>query len=89
MLLLLAIGPRIAVVGYKLEDGQYIPPGYPVVVDMRAVHFDPEIYPDPYRCDLFRFAKLRGNDSSDSKYSFSTIDATVSALLLVQRIKGD
>jgi len=47
---------------------------------MKAIHFDPEIYPDPYRCDLFRFAKLRGSDQSDSKYSFPTVDATVSPL---------
>ena len=67
-------------VGYELEDGQYVPPGSCVAVDIRAIHFDPEIYPDPYRCDLFRFAKLRDSDPSDSKYSFSTIDATVSAL---------
>jgi cytochrome P450 len=67
---------RVAVVGCELEDGKYIPPGYRVAIDMKAIHFDPEIYPDPYRCDLFRFDKLRSSDPSDSKYSFSTIDAT-------------
>ena len=75
--------PRVAVVGYELEDGKYVPPGYRVAVDRKAIHFDPEIYPDPHRCDLFRFAKLRGSDPSDSKYSFSTLDATVSPSLFV------
>ena len=75
---------RVAVVGYQLGDGQYIPPGYRVAVDRKGIHFDPEIYPDPYRCDLFRFSKLRGSDPSDSKYSFSTVDATVSPLLFVR-----
>jgi len=69
------------VVGYELEGGKYVPPGYRVAVDMKAIHFDPEIYPDPYRCDLFRFAKLRGSDPSDSKYSFPATDPTVSPLL--------
>ena len=71
-------------VGCELEDGKYVPPGCRVAVDMKAIHFDPEIYADPHRCDLFRFVKYRGSDPSDSKYSFSTIDATVSALLFVR-----
>ncbi|KDR75911.1 hypothetical protein GALMADRAFT_68551 [Galerina marginata CBS 339.88] len=69
--------PRVAVVGYDLEDGQNIPPGHRVAVDMRAIHFDARIYPEPNRCDLFRFANLRAQDGSDTaKYNFATLDSS-------------
>lgn len=67
-------------VSYELEDGKYVPPGSHIGVDVKAIHFDPEIYPDPYRCHLFRFVELRAGDPSDSKHSFSALDATVSPL---------
>jgi hypothetical protein len=64
-------------VGYDLPDGTKIPPGHRIAIDMKAIHFDPATYPDPERCDLFRFAKLRDLEGTDSKYGFATIDSHV------------
>jgi len=62
-----------------LGDGTYVPAGHRVAIDMKAVHYDPQVYPDPHRCDVFRFSKLREKDSSDtSEYNFSTVDSWVS-----------
>jgi len=44
---------------------------------MKAIHFDPKVYLNPDRCDLFRFAKLRDRECCDSKYGFATIDSHV------------
>lgn len=49
---------------------------------MKAFHFDPAVYPDPYRCDLFRFSKLRNSEESDTKYGFATVDSNVCCLYL-------
>ena len=62
-----------------LGDGTYVPAGHRVAIDMKAVHYDPQVYPDPHRCDVFRFSKLREKDGSDtSEYNFSTVDSWVS-----------
>ena len=61
-----------------LGDGLYVPLGHRVAIDMTAIHFDPNIYPDPYRCDVFRFSKLREQNGDDSaKYGFATVDSSV------------
>jgi len=63
-------------VGCDLGDGMHIAPGHRVAIDMTAIHFDPHIYPDPNRCDVFRFSKLRAKDGIDSaKYGFATVDS--------------
>ncbi|KAF9049732.1 cytochrome P450 [Panaeolus papilionaceus] len=70
--------PRLAMVATDLGDGTFIPPGHRVAIDMKAIHYNPETYPDPEKCDLFRFSKLRekeGVDPNDTKYGFSTIDS--------------
>lgn len=54
-----------------------IPPNSRIGVDMKAIHFNPEIYPDPDRCDLFRFSKLREEPGNDIKYGFSSVDSDV------------
>ncbi|KAF8658273.1 hypothetical protein AX16_002049 [Volvariella volvacea WC 439] len=66
---------RYAINGYQLDDGCWVPPGYRVAVDMHAVHFDPEVYPNPRQCDLFRFSKLRDLEDTDTKYGFATVDS--------------
>lgn len=66
--------PRYTMVDFDLGNGQIVPPGYKVAVDMHAVHFDPNVYPDPKRCDLFRFSKLRELGGTDAKYGFATVD---------------
>ncbi|CAA7263163.1 unnamed protein product [Cyclocybe aegerita] len=67
--------PRCAVVGYDLGNGTHIPPGYRVAIDMKRIHFNPDTYPDPNRCDIFRFSKLRSEESSGAKYAFATVDS--------------
>ncbi|RDB16772.1 Ent-kaurene oxidase [Hypsizygus marmoreus] len=67
--------PRVSMRGHDLPDGKRIPPGHRVAIDMKAVHFNPEIYIDPNRCDLFRFSKLRELEGNDSKYGFATVDS--------------
>ena len=74
---------RVALVGCDLGDGTSVPPGFRVAIDMKAIHFNADVYPNPEVCDLFRFSKLRETESSDSKHGFATVDAHVSALYLV------
>ena len=73
-------------VDYDLQDGTHIPSGSKVAIDLKAVHFDPQIYPDPERCDLFRFSKLREKESTDMKYGFSTLDPNVDRFLSLPMI---
>ncbi|PPR07416.1 hypothetical protein CVT26_013732 [Gymnopilus dilepis] len=69
--------PRYTMVDCDLGDGLYVPLGHRVAIDMTAIHFDPNIYPDPYRCDVFRFSKLREQNGDDSaKYGFATVDSS-------------
>lgn len=68
---------RSAMVRYDLQDGAHIPPGSKVVLDLKGIHFDPQIYPDPERCDLFRFSKLCEKEGTDIKYGFATLDPNV------------
>ncbi|KAF8200826.1 cytochrome P450 [Pholiota molesta] len=66
---------RVATLGCDLGDGTHVPPGFRVAVDIRAIHFDPDVYEDPDRCDLFRFSKMRAKDGADSKYGFAMVDS--------------
>lgn len=72
--------PRFTAQECDLGDGTSILPGYMVAIDMKAIHFDPTSYPDPERCDLFRFSKLRDAEETDTKYGFATVDNNVSSL---------
>ncbi|PPQ67316.1 hypothetical protein CVT25_005900 [Psilocybe cyanescens] len=68
--------PRFAVVGCELDDGTHIPPGSRLAIDMKAIHYDARVYPDPNRCDLFRFSNLRAKDGLDNlKHGFATVDS--------------
>ncbi|KAF8070155.1 cytochrome P450 [Lyophyllum atratum] len=68
--------PRISLLGHNLHDGTSVPPGHRVAIDMKAIHFNPKVYPDPNRCDLFRFSKLRRDEGgASSKYGFATPDS--------------
>ncbi|TFK75442.1 cytochrome P450 [Pluteus cervinus] len=67
--------PRISMVPYQLDDGNVIPPGYRVAIDMKAIHYNAKVYPDPFRFDPFRFSKLRETESTDTKYGFATVDS--------------
>ncbi|KAJ8516847.1 hypothetical protein ONZ45_g5887 [Pleurotus djamor] len=50
---------RLTVASGHLSDGTVIPPWYTVVINMKTVHFNPLVYPNPYTFDPFRFSKLR------------------------------
>ncbi len=69
-------------VDFDLGNGQVVPPGYKVAIDMQAAHFNPEVYPDPERCDLLRFSNLRKTEALESKYGFATVDSHVSLFQL-------
>jgi len=58
----------------------HVPPGYRVAVDMKAIHYNPLVYRDPNRCDLFRFSKMR-EIGSEAQYGFATIDDNVHSYL--------
>ena len=77
---------RYAMVGYDLQDGTHIPPGSKVTLDLRRIHFNPQIYPDPERCDLFRFSKLREKEGTDVKYGFATLDPNVGRFLSLRMV---
>lgn len=64
---------RIATDDVSLPDGTLIPAGYQVSVDLRAVHFNPDVYPNPNQFDAFRFSKLRESEDSDIKHGFTTV----------------
>ncbi|KAF8893357.1 cytochrome P450 [Infundibulicybe gibba] len=66
--------PRFALQGCGLDNGLSVPPGYRIAIDMKAVHFNAEAYPDPEKFDAFRFSKLRALEESDTKYGFATVD---------------
>ncbi|KAF9012312.1 cytochrome P450 [Cyathus striatus] len=66
---------RFALKGCDLGDGTSIPPGHRIAIDMKAIHYNPDIYSDPEQCDLFRFSKLREQEGSDARYGFATIDS--------------
>jgi hypothetical protein len=77
---------RYAMVGLDLQDGTHIPPGSKVTLDLKRIHFNPQIYPDPDRCDLFRFSKLREKEGTDVKYGFATLDSNVGHFLSLQLV---
>jgi len=67
---------RVSMECCDLGDGIYVPPNARVSVDIKAIHFNPRVYPDPNKCDLFRFSNLRRKeDKESSKYGFATIDS--------------
>lgn len=80
--------PRYTMVEFDLGNGKVVPPGYKIAIDIKAVHFNADIYPDPGRCDLFRFSNLRGTEEMGSKYGFATVDAHVSLDHLSEMGKG-
>ncbi|KAF8204329.1 cytochrome P450 [Mycena galopus ATCC 62051] len=58
----------------SLVDGTVIPEGYSIAVPLKAIHFDENVYPEPYKFDCFRFSNLRKSEDSDVKHGFTTIE---------------
>jgi cytochrome P450 len=57
-----------------MMDGTVVPPGYGVVIPLKLIHFDENVYPEPYKFDCFRFSNLRKSEDSDVKYGFTTVE---------------
>ncbi|KAL0955893.1 hypothetical protein HGRIS_002090 [Hohenbuehelia grisea] len=65
---------RLALHDTVLVDGTVIPAGWTVSLNLRDIHLDPDIYPNPEVFDPFRFSKLRHEEESSVKHGFTTID---------------
>jgi cytochrome P450 len=75
---------RITVQPAPLPSGVVIPAGYNVSVNLKSVHRNPDIYPNPDVFDAFRFSRLRDNgdgDNLDAKLGFTTVNRDVSGVL--------
>lgn len=78
---------RFTIAEGHLADGTIIPKGIQCVINLKSIHFDPEKYPNPHVFDPFRFAKLRGEEESDVRHGFTTVDKDVSMPLLNARCR--
>ncbi|KAF8989850.1 cytochrome P450 [Cyathus striatus] len=59
---------RKALVDYTFRNGTYIPKNTMLAVPLEPVHIDPDVYPNAYEFDGFRFAKINeanGNRKAD------------------------
>ncbi|KAJ7269284.1 cytochrome P450 [Mycena haematopus] len=65
---------RLLIKPASLVDGTVVPSGCKIAVPLKAVHFNENVYPDPYTFDCFRFSKLRESEDSDVKHGFTTIE---------------
>ncbi|KAF7347450.1 Ent-kaurene oxidase [Mycena venus] len=65
---------RVLVKPAVLEDGTIVPSGYKITIPLKAIHFDPSVYPEPEKFDCFRFSKLREMEESDVKHGFTTVE---------------
>ncbi|KAI0073032.1 cytochrome P450 [Panus rudis PR-1116 ss-1] len=62
---------RKTLVPVTLSTGHCIPAGQIVVAASRAIHLDPETYPDPESFDPFRFSNMReGEGGEATKHQF-------------------
>jgi cytochrome P450 len=67
-----------------LPSGVVIPVGYTVAIYLKAIHHNPDLYPNPQVFDPFRFSRLREavpDEGVHAKWAFSTADRNVSAVL--------
>ncbi|KAJ7356763.1 cytochrome P450 [Mycena albidolilacea] len=54
-------------------DGTVVPSGYSIAVQLKPIHFDASVYPEPEKFDCFRFSKLRETEES-VKHAFTTVE---------------
>ncbi|KAF7337632.1 Ent-kaurene oxidase [Mycena sanguinolenta] len=64
---------RVIIKPVSLVDGTVVPSGYNIAVPFKSIHFDENVYPEPYKFDCFRFSKLRASEHTDLKYGFTTV----------------
>ncbi|KAF7337643.1 Ent-kaurene oxidase [Mycena sanguinolenta] len=65
---------RVLIKPASLVDGTVVPSGYNITIPLKPIHFDENVYPEPYKFDCFRFSKLRASEHSDVKYGFTTVE---------------
>ena len=65
---------RVLIKPASLVDGTVLPSGYNIAVPLKPIHFDENVYPEPYKFDCFRVSKLRESEHSDIKYGFTTVE---------------
>ncbi|KAF8204330.1 cytochrome P450 [Mycena galopus ATCC 62051] len=65
---------RLTIKPAVMVDGTVVPSGYNIAVPLKPIHFDENVYPEPYKFDCFRFSKLRESKGSDIKYRFTNIE---------------
>ncbi|KAJ7290004.1 cytochrome P450 [Mycena rebaudengoi] len=54
--------------GFKFSDGTFLPSGSFVQVPIRAVHLDPDNYPDAEVFDGFRFSDMRSEPAPGARF---------------------
>ncbi|KAJ8514665.1 hypothetical protein ONZ45_g7831 [Pleurotus djamor] len=59
---------RLTIASGRLYDGTVIPPKYFVAINLRAIHFNPSVYPNPNTFDPFRFSKRREEEGEHAFY---------------------
>jgi hypothetical protein len=65
-----------------LPSGIIVPAGYKVGINVKAIHRNPDIYPNPDVFDPFRFSRMRDDKEGDVKLEFTTVDRNVSGAFL-------
>lgn len=66
---------RMCMKDYELGNGTWIPSGALIAMNLKDVHLNPEVYPDPESCNLFRFYESKSGQNGE----FVSLDSHVSA----------
>ncbi|KAJ8516848.1 hypothetical protein ONZ45_g5889 [Pleurotus djamor] len=65
---------RLTIANGRLSDGTVVPSWYKVMVNLKPIHRNSSVYPNPNTFDPFRFSKLRDEEDSSVKHGFTTVD---------------
>jgi len=68
---------RLTIQPASLPSGIVIPAGYNVAINLKAIHHNPDVYPNPDVFDPFRFSRLRDDEGGDVKWGFTNVDRNV------------
>jgi cytochrome P450 len=68
---------RLTIQPASLPSGIVIPAGYNVAINLKAIHHNPDVYPNPEVFDPFRFSRLRDDEGGDVKWGFTNVDRNV------------
>lgn len=78
--------------GFRLSNGQYIPPGVHVEVPVYSIYHDNDNYPDSDKFDGFRFFKLRQGGMQPIRLGTNSLRTMNTTLLLdaaTMPVRGD